>query len=59
MNIVTRDLGAGFPVDHGQVVRIKCVSGYSLVGEDEIICVKDNNYLMNNQPECVLGKIKV
>ena len=34
------------------------MSGYSLVGDDEIICVKDNNYLINNQPECVLGKLK-
>ena len=58
INIIKRDIQTEFPVNHGQVIRIKCESGYSLVGDDEIICLKGNTYSYDftKKPECKLGE---
>ena len=51
-NLVT---SAIFPVNYGVRVRISCISGYSLAGDDHITCIKDREFQFVEMPNCVLG----
>ena len=46
-----------FPVVPGTEVKLTCETGYTLEGDDVIICVKGTNYAFDNEPGCNMGKM--
>ncbi|KAL5260150.1 hypothetical protein ACHWQZ_G010311 [Mnemiopsis leidyi] len=45
-----------FPVDHGSQVRIDCIFGYKIVGDQIITCIKGRTFNFNAEPQCVLNE---
>ena len=44
------------PVDHGTLVEVDCIPGYSLSGSRLITCIRDRNWLYGEVPDCILGR---
>ncbi|KAL5272348.1 hypothetical protein ACHWQZ_G000534 [Mnemiopsis leidyi] len=45
-----------FPANYGEKVRISCLSGYTLTGDDIITCTQGRNYVIVNTPHCALDE---
>ena len=41
-----------FPVNHGSTVSVSCDSGYKLVGDKVITCVRDKQFSYGIEPHC-------
>ena len=45
------------PVDHGTLVEVECIPGYSLSGSRLITCIRQNNWQYETTPDCILGTL--
>ncbi|XP_063688341.1 sushi, von Willebrand factor type A, EGF and pentraxin domain-containing protein 1-like [Bolinopsis microptera] len=53
-NIFDLKTSTSLPVDHGTIVEMDCIPGYSLSGSRLITCIKDNNWGFLDSPQCIL-----
>ncbi|XP_063684353.1 sushi, von Willebrand factor type A, EGF and pentraxin domain-containing protein 1-like [Bolinopsis microptera] len=53
-NIFDLKTSTSLPVDHGTIVEMDCIPGYSLSGSRLITCIKDKNWSYLDSPQCIL-----
>ena len=46
-----------FPVYYGDKVTITCIDKYTLHGDSVLTCVKGREFLFENTPYCIVGKL--
>ena len=47
------------PVDHGTLVEVDCIPGYSLSGSRLITCIRNRNWQYEEVPDCILGRLLI
>ena len=50
---------ASLPVDHGTVVEVGCIPGYSLSGSRLITCNQDTSWEYEEDPSCLLREFSL
>ena len=46
-------------MDHGTLVEVDCILGYSLSGSRLITCIRDRNWQYEEVPDCILGRFRI